>query len=106
MAQTFGILGFFFGLLAIFFASEVMRRASAHQAELTLALHKARQQVQKLENRMARVERLTEGVKLQKKRQGETIKALAKKGEKGEKDAQGRDHEHFTPSEYKTRKTG
>ena len=103
MAQTFGILGFFFGLLAIFFASEVMRRASVHQAELTLALHKARQQVQKLETRMARVEGLTEGVKLQKKRQGETITALAKKGEK---DAQGRDHDHFTPSEYKARKTG
>lgn len=103
MGQTFGILGFFFGLLAIFFASEVMRRASAHQAELTLALHKARQQVLKLENRVTRVERLTEGVKLQKKRQGETITALAKKSEK---DAQGRDHEHFTPSEYKNRKTG
>ena len=103
MAQTFGILGFVFGLLAIFFASEVMRRSSAHQAELAMALVKARHRLQKLESRMERAERMAEGAQQQKKRQVETITALAKKGDK---DADGRDHEHFTPSSHKARKTG
>ena len=102
MAQTFGILGFILALLAIFFASEVMRRAAASQAEMAQALIKARHRIQKLESRMDRAERMAEGARHQKKRQAETITALANKGGK---DAQGRDHEHFTPSSHKQRKT-
>jgi len=103
MAQTFGILGFIFALLAIFFASEVMRRASASQAEMAQALIKARHRLQKLESRMERAERMAETNLLQKKRQVETITAMA---EKGDKDTDGRDHEHFTPSSHKERKVG
>lgn len=103
MAQTFGILGFVFALLAIFFASEVMRRASASQAEMAQALIKARLRIQKLEIRMDRAERMAQTAQHQKKRQAETVTALA---HKSEKDVHGRDHEHFTPSSHKVRKTG
>jgi len=103
MAQAFGILGFIFALLAIFFASEVMRRAAASQAELAQALIKARQRIQRLESRMDSAERLGKTTQHQKKRQAETITAMANKGDK---DADGRDHEHFTPSSHKERKTG
>jgi len=107
MIQTFGILGFLLGLLAMFFASEVMRRASHRASELEMALFKANLRLQKVESQMAHIDRLATEVRYEKKRQAETISAMAKKGEirtspatdKAEKD-------RFTPSHYKTKNTG
>jgi len=104
MGQTFGILGFFFALLAIFFASEVMRRASQRQAELEIILFKTQTRIQKLEASMLRIERLSEKLRHQKNRQSETLTALAKREERDERQ-QDPDHDAFIPSAYKVRKS-
>ena len=119
MAQTFGILGFLFSLLALFFASEVLRRSNHRQTDLELALFKATTRIQKVENKMAHVDRLATEVRYEKKRQAETINALAQKGgiKTSPSAAPGATHgaspaqekatnERFTPSQYKDKKTG
>lgn len=114
MAQTFGILGFLLALLALFFASEVMRRATHRQAALEAALFKATTRIQKIESKMVHVDRLAAEVRYEKKRQAETISALAKKGgiKTDSSSTPGRelktrrersDSERFTPSTHKTR---
>jgi len=115
MAQTFGILGFMLSLLALFFASEVMRRASHRQTELETALFKATTRIQKLESGVHHVEKLAAEIRHQRKRQAETINALAQKGASKKGDAnKATPHaegtgEQFTPTSHShrtTRKTG
>ena len=112
MAQVFGILGFFLGLLALFFASEVSRRANHRQAELEAALFKAMTRLQKIESNVFHVEKLAADLRYQRKRQAETLTALAKKGEAqaqaSSNHARG-SGERFTPSTHHRdgkRKTG
>lgn len=111
MIQTFGILGFFLALLALYFASEVMRRASHRQAELEAALFRATTRIQKLENSVYHVEKLAADIRHQRKRQAQTITALANKGDEERAVAQkSASHatgsgERFTPSTH-AKKTG
>lgn len=113
MMQTFAILGFMLALFALFFASEVMRRASHRQNELEAALFKAMTRIQKLESGVYHVEKLAAEIRHQRKRQAETITALANKGankgvSKGAAHVQG-SGERFTPSTHapkRSRKTG
>lgn len=113
MVQMIAILGFLLALLALFFASEVMRRAHHRQGELELALAKANARIQKIEARMAQVDRLATEIRHEKKRQAETMTALANKtGGKPSQHAHPDDRadhtarERFTPSAYKTEKAG
>lgn len=133
MVQTFGILGFLFSLLALFFASEVLRRSNHRMNELEMALFKATTRIQKIEAKMHHVDRLAAEVRFEKKRQAETISAMANKGELktslppapeqpaqpvSEQPAQplhaqpkGTAHERatadrFTPTEFKQKKSG
>ena len=107
MAQTFGILGFVLSLLAIFFASEVMRRAAHQQTELQAALFKAMTRIQKLESSVFHVEKLAAEIRHQRKRQADTLTALAKKGESAKVQHAEGSGERFTPSTHApNRKTG
>lgn len=122
MAQTFGVLGFLFALLALFFASEVMRRASHKQAILEQALFKATTRIQQIENKMAQVDRLATEVRYERKRQAETINALVQKGDlktakaaaaaaaaaAAPREPAPRESamDRFTPSSHKARRTG
>lgn len=81
MAQVFGILGFSLSLLAVYFASEVMRRTAHRIAELDAALFKANTRIQKMEGGIYHVEKLAAEIRHQRKRQAETITALANKGD-------------------------
>jgi|GEM_PF-1865284 len=99
MAQTFGILGFALSLLAIFFASEVMRRAAHQQNELQTALFKAMARIQKLEGNVFHVEKLAAEIRHQRKRQADTLTSLAKKGEQKGEHGEG-SGERFTPSTH------
>lgn len=108
MAQVFGILGFLLSLLAVFFASEVMRRANHNHAKMDMALFKLTTRIQQIESKMAQVDRLAAEVRYEKKRQAETINAMAQKGqikpaptphERAETD-------RFTPSSYKQKNAG
>lgn len=109
MAQTFGILGFLLALLAMFFASEVMRRASHHHTKIEMELFKAITRIQQIEGKIAQVDRLAAEVRHEKKRQAETINALAQKGEIKTGSAPAKapaESDRFTPSEYKQKNTG
>ena len=112
MVQTIGILGFFLSLLALFFASEVMRRASHRENELELSLFKLQSQLKQMESKMFHVEKLAAEIRYQRKRQAETLNALAQKGEDAHaaKPAASTSNsgtpERFTPSEYKDKKVG
>lgn len=122
MAQTFGILGFLFSLLALFFASEVLRRSNHRLNELEMALFKATTRIQKIEAKMHHVDRLAAEVRFEKKRQAETIAAMASKGEiktslppapeqpvstRAKGTAQERAAvDRFTPAEFKQKKSG
>jgi len=115
MAQTFGILGFLLALTALFLASEVIRRTAYHQTELQAALFKTLARVQKLEGSVFHVEKLAAEIRYQRKRQAQTITALAQKGEILNAENLAREHEKgsgepFTPSIRTTakssRKTG
>jgi len=123
MVQTFGILGFLFSLLALFFASEVLRRSNHRMNELEMALFKATTRIQKIEAKMHHVDRLAAEVRFEKKRQAETIAAMASKGEIKtslppapaqpipDQAKKGTPHERaaadrFTPAEFKQKKSG
>ena len=125
MVQTFGILGFLFSLLALFFASEVLRRSNHRMNELEMALFKATTRIQQIETKMHHVDRLAAEVRFEKKRQAETIAAMASKGELKtslppapeqpdqalQARAKGTAHERaavdrFTPTEFKQKKSG
>ena len=115
MTQMIGILGFLLALLALFFASEVMRRANHRQSELEVALMKANARIQKIEGSMAQVDRLAAEIRHQRKRQADTMTALANKTQ-GQPSQHATPHpddhaehaarERFTPSAYKDQKTG
>ncbi len=105
MAQSIGIMGFLLALLALFFASEVMRRASHRQVELEAALFKAMARIQQIEAKMTQVDRLAAEVLYEKKRQAETIRAMANKGELKTAAHDKATTERFTPSEYKEKNT-
>lgn len=115
MTQMIGILGFLLSLLALFFASEVMRRAQHRQQDLETALMKANARIQKIEARMSQVDRLATEIRHQRRRQTETMTALANKtgGQPSQhKTPHPDDHadmaarERFTPSAFKTEKAG
>lgn len=120
MTQVFGILGFLFSLLALFFASEVLRRSNHRLSELEMALFKATTRIQKIEAKMHHVDRLAAEVRYEKKRQAETIAAMASKGElktslppapEQQTRAKGTaleraTAERFTPTEFKQKKSG
>lgn len=105
-----GILGFMMSLLAMFFASEVMRRANQRQTELETALMKAQAKILTIESKMGHVDRLAAEIRYQKKRQAETMTALANKTAV-KSDGHGTTpkpvaKDRFTPSEYKGKKVG
>ena len=108
MLQTFCILAFFLALLAIYVASELTRRASQRQAELEKELLKANARLQKLEGSVYHVEKLAAEIRHQRRRQAETITALASKGEKARHahdDLPRKGEERFTPSSHIERKS-
>lgn len=103
--------------LALFFANEVMRRASQRQTELELALFKAITRIKQIETKMVHVDRLAAEIRYEKKRQAQTLTALANKGEGETKTAPEpipeptTPHEraaadHLTPSAYKKKSVG
>jgi len=112
MAQIFGVIGFFIGLLAILFASEVMRRSAEHQTKTQAELFKMQMHIKDLENKVHRVDRATTETHHQKARQAETLTALAAKGEaETPPKAPRRTHQsgsgsRFTPYSAKQHKTG
>ncbi|MCW8915737.1 MAG: hypothetical protein OQK24_07770 [Magnetovibrio sp.] len=116
MAQTLGILGFTISLLALFIASEVMRRASQRQVDLETALAKLSTRFQKIESSVFHVEKLAAEIRHQRRRQADTLTSLANKGDgkvpatstRSQKTGSG---EQFTPSSHQEepktrRKTG
>jgi len=112
MTQTIGILGFFLALLALYLASEVMRRANHRQEILEAEVFKANARLQKLESSVFHVEKLAAEIRHQRRRQAETITALANRAD-AQRDATldlpQRGGERFTPSSQnkaKTRNTG
>lgn len=105
MAQIFGIIGFMLALLALFFASEIMRRSSHRQTELETALFKATLRIQQIESRMSQVDRLATEIRHEKKRQAETLTALAGKGTLGPAADPGVS-DRFTPSSQKQKQAG
>ncbi|MBL4692460.1 MAG: hypothetical protein JKY92_03930 [Magnetovibrio sp.] len=113
MAQAFGIFGFFISLLAIFFASEVMRRSTARQNKLDAELAKAKWQIAELEGKVRRLDRAATDLLHQRKRQAETLSSLANKGAPDEpvKEAPrrprlGDGNGRFTPSTSRNSGTG
>lgn len=103
MAQIFGIIGFLLALLALFFASEIMRRASHRQTELEAALFKATMRIQQIENKMSQVDRLATEIRHEKKRQAETLTALAGKGALAPSSTT---PDRFTPSSQRQKQAG
>jgi len=104
MAQIFGILGFLLALLALFFASEVMRRANHRQVQLEAALFKATTRISQIENKMAQVDRLATEIRYEKKRQAQTLTALANKGEVTSTASEMATEHRFTPSSHKQKR--
>lgn len=105
MAQVFGIIGFMLALLALFFASEIMRRSSHRLTELETALFKATLRIQQMESRMTQVDRLATEIRHEKKRQAETLTALAGKGALSPTAAPVAS-DRFTPSSQRQKQTG
>lgn len=113
MLQIFGIIGFLLALIAIFIASESMRRTSHRMLELETAFYKLNGRIQKLELRMAEVEKDTGHSAAERRRQTETLLALEKKTrtERANNGAipptgsasikENEQNERFTPSQYK-----
>ena len=81
MVSTFAILGFCIALLALFVASEGLRRSAARQATLEDTVLKLSARLQKIEGNVYHVEKLAAELRHQRRRQSETITALANKGE-------------------------
>lgn len=116
MAQTLSIIGLALSLLALYLASEVTRRSSQRFTQLEASLYKLQARLQQVESNMFHVDRLAAELRHQKKRQAETLNALAAKGEAQAaaadaaalREAGPREvaHDRFTPSEYKASKAG
>lgn len=117
MAQTLSIIGLALSLLALYLASEVTRRSSQRFTQLEASLYKLQARLQQVEGNMFHVDRLAAELRHQKKRQAETLNALAAKGEAQAaapaeaaalREAGPREvaHDRFTPSEYKASKAG
>ncbi len=105
MAQTLGILGFTISLLALFIASEVMRRASQRQTDLEAALAKLSTRFQKIESSVFHVEKLAAEIRHQRRRKADTITALANKSDGKVPPTSARSQEknsgeRFTPSSH------
>ena len=104
MLQTIGILGFFIALLSLYVASELTRRATQHQAELEKELLKANARLQKLEGSVFHVEKLAAEIRHQRRRQAETLTALADKSERQRREAHHdlpmKGDERLTPSSH------
>ncbi len=115
MVQIFGILGFFMALLAIFIASELMRRTNHRMLELETAFYKLSGRIQKAEARVLEIEKSANLTPADIKRQKETLIALEKKtrAEKVNTPATGSasarenaPNDRYTPSEYKKKTLG
>ena len=116
MTQIFGILGFFMALLAIFIASELMRRTNHRMLELETAFYKLSGRIQKAEARVLEIEKGANLSPADIKRQKETLIALEKKTRANRADisttttsasARGNaSSERYTPSEYKKKTLG
>jgi hypothetical protein len=114
MTQIFGIIGFFISLLAILFASEVMRRSTEHNTQMKAELFKAQMRIKDLENNVRHVARAQSENHHQKVRQAETLTALANKGEQEAletltptpRKGSGSGSARFTPYSHKQQKTG
>ena len=115
MTQIFGILGFFMALLAIFIASESIRRTNHRMLELETAFYKLSGRIQKAEARVLEIEKGANLSPADIKRQKETLIALEKKTRANRSDtpattsasARGNaSSERYTPSEYKKKTLG
>ena len=118
MTQIFGILGFFMALLAIFIASESIRRTNHRMLELETAFYKLSGRIQKAEARVLEIEKGANLSPADIKRQKETLIALEKKtrANRAEREsppattsasARGNaSSERYTPSEYKKKTLG
>ncbi|MBF0247613.1 MAG: hypothetical protein HQL36_06010 [Alphaproteobacteria bacterium] len=81
MTQVFGIIGFILALVALFVASEIMRRATHRHNELQTALVRTQKQLAGVEGKIHTLEVQLDDMDRQRKRQAETIAALAAKAE-------------------------
>lgn len=110
MVQIFGIIGFFMAILAIFIASEMMRRTNQRMHELETAFYKLNLRIQQVENRVLEVEKGVNLTAEDRKRQKETLLALEKKtrtpktGIAGHKENEA--NARYTPSQYKKKTLG
>ena len=114
MTEIFGILGFFMALLAIFIASEMMRRANHRMLELETAFYKLNGRIQRAEARILEVEKGSALTPADLKRQKETLIALEKKTRAGRNDVatsksagpqENTPDNRFAPSQYQKKKT-
>lgn len=110
MAQIFGIIGFFLSMLAIFIASEMMRRANQRILHAETAVYKLSGRINKLEAQLAEGVHNTQMTPAQIKRQKETLIALEKKTRQQRADTpttgnagirQNADNARFVPSQFK-----
>jgi len=113
MMQIFGVIGFFMAVLAIFLASETIRRTNQRMLELETAFYKLSGRIQQLELRMAEVEKDTGHSAAERRRQTETLLALEKKTRAQRADTaeapstgiasskENEQNERYVPSQYK-----
>ena len=113
MMQIFGVIGFFMAVLAIFIASESMRRTSHRMLELETAFYKLSARIKNIELRMAEVEKDTGHSAAERRRQTETLLALEKKTRTQRTDnaavpatgiaskRENEQNERYVPSQYK-----
>ena len=98
-------------LLAIFIASELMRRTNQRMLELETAFYKLSGRIQKVEARVLEIEKDANPSPDDIKRQKETLIALEKKTRANKKDAStiprgNSSSDRYTPSEYKKKTLG
>lgn len=98
-------------LLAIFIASELMRRTSQRMLELETAFYKLSGRIQKVENRVLAIEKDANLSPDDIKRQKETLIALEKKTRANKEvtpttPRKNSSSDRYTPSEYKKKTLG
>ncbi len=102
-------------LLAIFIASELMRRTNQRMLELETAFYKLSGRIQKVEARVLKIEKDANLSPADIKRQKETLIALEKKTRANKADVsttgsasakENAPNDRYTPSEYKKKTLG
>ncbi|MCK5445686.1 MAG: hypothetical protein KAI73_08685 [Rhodospirillaceae bacterium] len=110
MAQIFGIIGFFISMLAIFVATEMMRRSTQRILHAETAVYKLSGRIQQLEARVLELERDAQVTPAQRKRQQETLMALEKKNRRQNEQlpatgitntTQAEENSRYMPSQFK-----